>query len=286
MSIFTNPIIQSGEGNLPKIVLATQDGARAEIYLYGAHVTSWIPAGGSEALFLSPKAEYRSGVSIRGGVPIIFPQFGKLGELPAHGFARNLTWELTESALDHASFRLRNTKMELSTWPHKFELEYKVQIGGDQLQLSLKVTNIDSASFEFTAALHSYLRVSQLQHITIKGLKGLWFVDRTNPLTSIFRELMQKEDELKISGEVDRLYFEVAHPIQLIQCEQKTSVEKSGFEDIVIWNPGPEKCAASKDMLSDSYLEFVCIEAAVVEKPISLGQGESWVGIQKLTVTP
>ena len=285
MSTFSNPIIQPGEGGLSKVVLATEDGARAEIYLYGAHITSWIPAGSCEALFISPKAEYRPGISIRGGVPIIFPQFGKLGQLPAHGFARNLTWKLAESAPDHASLRLRDTEMELSIWPHKFELEYKVQIGDDQLQLSLKVTNTDSAPFEFTAALHTYLRVSQLQHTTIRGLKGLWFVDRTNPSTGIFRQSIQKEDGLKISGEVDRLYFEVTHPVQLIQREQTTSVEKSGFTDIVIWNPGPEKCALSKDMQPNSYLEFVCIEAAAVEKPISLGQGESWVGIQKLIVT-
>ena len=284
MSTPTNPLIQPGKGDLPKVVLATADGSRAEIYLYGAHVTSWIPAGGSEALFLSPKANFSPGLSIRGGVPIIFPQFGGLGKLPAHGFARNLTWELAESAPDHATLRLRESEKELSIWQHKFGLEYTIRIGGNQLDLSLKVTNIDSASFEFTAALHTYLRVNDLRHTAVGGLKGVWFADRTNPSTGIVREAAQKDEWLKFPSEVDSVYFDVVHPVQLVQDEQKTSVEKSGFADVVVWNPGPEKCAASKDMQPDSYLEFVCIEAAAVEKPIRLSPGEGWVGMQRLAV--
>ncbi len=284
MSTSTNPLIQTGAGDLSKIVLVAPDGARAEIYLYGAHVTSWIPAGGKEALFLSPKAFFKPGTSIRGGVPIIFPQFSGLGPLPAHGFARTTTWELAESAPDHAILRLRENESGLSIWPHKFELEYNVRIGGKQLEMSLKVTNTDSAPFEFTSALHTYLQVRDLHHTTIGGLKGLWFVDKTRPTEGITREATQKNEWLDFPGEVDSVYFDVINPVQLVQDEQKTGVEKSGFSDVVVWNPGREKCAASKDMLPDSYLEFVCIEAAAVEKPIKLEPGESWVGMQRLIV--
>jgi glucose-6-phosphate 1-epimerase len=282
MSTSTNPLIQSGTEDQPKIVLTATDGACAEIYLHGAHVTSWIPSGGSEALFLSPKAEFRHGSSIRGGVPIIFPQFGKLGQLPAHGFARTTDWELADSAPDHAVLRLRESGLNI--WPHKFEAEYTVRIGGNQLEMSLKVTNTDSTPFEFTAALHTYLHVNDLRQTAVRGLKGLWFVDRTNPSATITREAIQKEELLKFPGEVDSIYFESVHPLQLVQDEQKVSLEQEGFMDTVVWNPGPEKCAASKDMLPDSYLEFVCVEAAAVEKPIKLEAGESWSGIQRLIV--
>jgi glucose-6-phosphate 1-epimerase len=282
MSTSTNPLLQTGTGDLPKLVLATADGARAEIYLYGAHVTSWTPAGGGEALFLSPKAFFSPGLSIRGGVPIIFPQFGGLGPLPAHGFARNVTWELSDAAPDHAVLRLRESESGLKMWPHKFELEYTVRIGGDQLEMSLKVTNTDNAPFEFTAALHTYLQVRDLRHTTIGGLKGVWFADRTKPSAGIKREATQKDEWLKFPGEMDSIYFDVVHPVQLVQDETKTTLEKSGFSDVVVWNPGQEKCATSKDMLPDSYLEFVCVEAAAVEKPINLGPGESWVGMQRL----
>jgi glucose-6-phosphate 1-epimerase len=286
MSTTTNPLVQPGAGDLPKIVLATTDGARAEIYLYAAHVTSWIPAGGSEALFLSPKAGFRPGMAIRGGVPIIFPQFGGMGQLPAHGFARISTWELVESATDHAILRLRESESSLSIWPHKFELEYIVRIGGGQLELSLKATNTDSAPFEFTAALHTYLRVSDLRHTTVGGLKGLWLADRTKPSAgqALVREVIQKDEWLEFPGEVDKLYFEAVNPVHVVQQKRKTSLEQGGFSDMVVWNPGPEKCAAFKDMQPDGYLEFVCVEAAAVEKPVELEPGESWMGMQKLIV--
>src|SRR5512139_4252652 len=81
-------------GGLPKLTLVAPDGARAEVYLYGAHVVSWVPAGGQERLFLSRTSAFRAGAPIRGGVPVVFPQFGALGPLPLHGLVRLMVWEL------------------------------------------------------------------------------------------------------------------------------------------------------------------------------------------------
>ena len=77
----TAPPAVPGAGGLPKIVLEAPDGARAELYLHGAHVTAWTPAGaGDERLFLSAASEFRADAAIRGGVPVIFPQFaGRAG---------------------------------------------------------------------------------------------------------------------------------------------------------------------------------------------------------------
>src|SRR5512139_2122415 len=86
--------IAEAAGGLPKLSLVAPDGAQAEIYLYGAHVVSWIPAGGQERLFLSRASAFRVGAPIRGGVPIVFPQFGTTGPLPLHGLVRLMTWEL------------------------------------------------------------------------------------------------------------------------------------------------------------------------------------------------
>ena len=89
---------------LPRIQLSHASGGTAEVYPYGAHVTSWVPAGGTEALFLSRAAKFEPGSAIRGGVPVIFPQFAELGPLPKHGFARTQTWERVDAG-DAASAR-------------------------------------------------------------------------------------------------------------------------------------------------------------------------------------
>jgi len=63
-------------------VFRAPDGAQFSATEFGGHVCSWIPAGGKEQLFLSKTSELGSGVAIRGGVPVVFPQFAGMGSLP------------------------------------------------------------------------------------------------------------------------------------------------------------------------------------------------------------
>ena len=61
------------------------------IYHYGATLTSW-KFKNKEMLFISNKAILNGTKAIRGGIPIVFPQFGP-GKLQQHGFARNTVWK-------------------------------------------------------------------------------------------------------------------------------------------------------------------------------------------------
>ena len=278
MSPLAKPALQPGKGNMPKLILNAPDGAHAEIYLHGAHLTSWIPAGGSEMLFLSPRADFQPGAAIRGGVPVIFPQFAANGPLPKHGFARTTAWEPVSTAPEQTVLRLRDSDSSLAIWPHKFALEYTIKIGGALLELSLKASNTDTSPFDFTAALHTYLQVTDLHLASVWGLQGLWLTDSANQ----GREAIQKDEWVDFPAEVDRIYSRALKPVHLMQEEKRTSLEQTGFTDVVVWNPGAEKCATLKDMEPDGYLQFVCVEAAAVEKPVRLSPGESWVGTQKL----
>jgi D-hexose-6-phosphate mutarotase len=49
-----------------------------------SHSDSFLDEHANEILFMSSQANY---AKIRGGVPVVFPQFGP-GTLPQHGFAR------------------------------------------------------------------------------------------------------------------------------------------------------------------------------------------------------
>ena len=69
------------------------------IHTFGATVTSWIHHS-TEILFLSKQAVLDGTKPIRGGIPIVFPQFGT-GDIlveeagsKQHGFARNKVWEV------------------------------------------------------------------------------------------------------------------------------------------------------------------------------------------------
>lgn len=99
-----------GADNLPMIKLVHRSGSTCELYLLGATVTSYRPIStGCSELLYTPKDIEKDIVSrkgICGGIPVIFPNFGcgeaaglsgiDLAEasaiMPAHGFARLLTW--------------------------------------------------------------------------------------------------------------------------------------------------------------------------------------------------
>ncbi|HYT21666.1 MAG TPA: D-hexose-6-phosphate mutarotase, partial [Candidatus Polarisedimenticolia bacterium] len=85
-----------GNGTLPRVQISGSCG-EGEIYLQGAHVTSWKPAGHDEVLFMSTKSRWQEGQAIRGGIPICFPWFrakANDSHAPAHGFARTRMWQL------------------------------------------------------------------------------------------------------------------------------------------------------------------------------------------------
>ena len=97
-----------GNGGLPKVRI-TSPAAVGEMYLHGAHVTSWKPRGGEEVLFVSSQSHWEHGRAIRGGVPVCFPWFGdKAGDTnaPAHGLVRTKAWQLEAIEKDGDAVRV------------------------------------------------------------------------------------------------------------------------------------------------------------------------------------
>jgi glucose-6-phosphate 1-epimerase len=269
-----------GINDLPKVILASPDGACAEVYLHGAHVTSWIPAGDQERLYLSSASEFHSGAAIRGGVPVVFPQFSTWGPLPKHGFARNHAWELISVSDGSARFQLRDSDASRALWPHAFLAEFDVTVRERQLIMELTITNQGEEAFDFTAALHTYLRVNDIAATQIENLKSLKYFDAV-----LKQESMQTEGALPFPGEIDRVYFD---PAQLIvrDGQRSLAVQNSGFPDGVIWNPGAKLAATLSDLEPGGYRRFVCVEAAIFRAPIVLEPYQTWRGGQTLTAEP
>src|SRR6516165_4096387 len=88
--------IVEGNSGLEKVVI-TSPACQGEMYLHGAHITSWKPAGKEEVLFLSTRSHWEDGRPIRGGIPVCFPWFAHKGDdpgAPDHGFVRTKAWQL------------------------------------------------------------------------------------------------------------------------------------------------------------------------------------------------
>ncbi len=274
--------IAPGAGGLPKLTLVAPDGARAEIYLYGAHVVSWVPAGGQERLFLSRKSAFHPGAPIRGGVPIAFPQFGTLGPLPLHGLVRLMPWEFAGAVIagdrTTATFRLSDTEDSRRQWDHAFLAELAVALRGNTLAVTLSVTNTGAGPFDFTATFHTYLAVADIASTAVEGLAGLRYRDAAAGGVEV------REDSARVEfpGEVNRIYFDAPSEARLVERDRAAVVQKAGFADTVVWNPGAAKCATMADLEPEDYRGFVCVEAAAVEAPIRLAPSERWQGSQTL----
>jgi glucose-6-phosphate 1-epimerase len=280
----TFPIV-CGAGNLPKVILVARDGARAEIFLHGAHLTSWIPAGeGGDRLFLSACSRFSAGAAIRGGIPVSFPQFATQGPLPNHGFARVTPWDLAQAGLADdgsavAVLRVADSGATQLLWPHAFVLELAVRLSGPWLEVGLTVSNTGPTSFTFTAALHTYLAVADVASATVHGLEGALFRDK------VLRrdDCRESETSLRVTGEIDRVYRIAPPDLEVRERGRSMAMRASGFPDTVIWNPGATGAGSLADLESGGEQRMLCVEAAAATTPVVLAAGATWRGSQRLT---
>ncbi|HEX4510700.1 MAG TPA: D-hexose-6-phosphate mutarotase [Burkholderiaceae bacterium] len=276
----------SGTGRIdfqgqPAVALRAPDGASAIVLLHGGHLVSWVPAGGVEQLYLSPASRFGEGESVRGGVPVIFPQFSARGPLPRHGLLRTRGWAFEEAVVRgrHAQgvLRFEANDETRAIWPHDFTAEITLSVSGRQLDIELAVVNTGAAPFEFQAALHTYLSVGDVLKAQLEGLQGARYEDST---TGQWQQ--QWGDVTTVIGEVDRIYADVGRELVLREMGRRLEIHASHFPDVVVWNPGAEKGAALPDLPEDGWLHMLCVEAGRILEPETLPPGEEWSGMQTL----
>ncbi len=267
-------------GQLPAVQLRAPDGAEATITLYGAHLVSWKDAPSPDAtaanavpqerLFLSTLSSLDGSRAIRGGVPVIFPQFAERGSGMRHGFARLSTWRLVDSGeQDGAAFALLAlSRADLppqvaSSWPYAFELQLRVTVRARELGLLLEVRNTGPDPFPFSAALHTYYLVEDVEGVRIDGVQA---------------------ETLAIVDKLDQVFERIPGHISFDTGADTLGLWQTGFTDAVVWNPGAVDAAALVDMEDEEYRRFVCIEPALLT-PQVLEPGGSWRGEQRVTVS-
>ena len=269
-------------GELPAVTIRAADGAQATVTLYGGHLVAWQTSDGQERLFCSRDSALDGSRAIRGGVPVIFPQFGARGTGMRHGFARVATWQL-ESTGDAdgaawAQFILQHTDLPdaiATTWPWAFTLRLRVAVQGLSLELQLSVHNTSEQAFPFSAALHSYFAIDQLGEARIGGLQRVRYSDETP------QDALQAEELLQFADKLDRIYYQLPGALTLQSGSHTLRLVQQGFTDAVVWNPGAQDAAALPDLADDEYQRFICIEPALIQ-PDTLAAGAQWTGRQHL----
>jgi glucose-6-phosphate 1-epimerase len=278
--------IVESNGGLAKVHVTTAK-TRGEIYLHGAHVTSWVPRAAEEVLFVSTQSQWQAGRAIRGGVPICFPWFANKaddGGAPAHGFVRTKSWQL-ESIVQHADAVTVTlfTESDESTkkwWPFDFRLVYRAAFGSE-LSLELVLTNTGTSSLRFEEALHTYLKVGQIEKVRLQGLNTVPYLDKTDAN----REEIQ-DGALMIGSETDRVYLNSPHGIEVEDAvlHRRLLVGKENSLTTVIWNPWVQKARSLSDLGVAEWMQMVCVETCNVSAFVDVapGQGHRMKAIHKV----
>jgi glucose-6-phosphate 1-epimerase len=256
--------ITVGNGGFLRVSITTP-ASTGEIYLHGAHLTSWRPAGGEEVIFLSERSQFAPGKAIRGGIPVCFPWFrNKVDDpkAPAHGVVRTRDWQLDEVEMRGdgvmVSLSTRSDEGTKAWWPHDFHLLHRV-IFGTALTQELVVSNTGTTPLRFEEALHTYYRVGGAEAIRISGLDGVAYLDNTDGN----REKRQVGD-IVFTAQTDSAYMDTTHAVEIADpvLHRRIRLTKQNSRTTVVWNPWSTGAQSMSDLGDDGWRTMACVEAS------------------------
>ncbi len=266
-----------GDAGLARVDI-TSPLVRGEMYLHGAHVTSWRPAGSEEVLFLSSKSRWEEGQAIRGGIPVCFPWFRAKGDdphAPAHGFVRTRSWQLYSIAENDAGVAvtmfIESDEQTRRWWPVEFRLVHRVTFGSE-LKLELVCINTGETPLHFEEALHTYNRVADVGTVRLLGLDGSRFLDNTDAN----KEKAQLGD-VTIASQTDNAFINTQNAVDLLdpKLRRRIRLQKAKSSTTVVWNPWQEGARGLRDLGEGEWKRFLCVEASnIMGAAVTLAPGQ------------
>jgi D-hexose-6-phosphate mutarotase len=274
--------LEKGQGGLDCLSLKAAEG-EALVYLQGAHVARFQPKGARPLLWMSAASRFEPGKPLRGGVPICFPWFGpKAGasDAPLHGYARILPWTVAGVTLEpdgalRAVLELMTEAAARGGFPRELSLSLAVTVARS-LRMDLTVRNVGGAPATFEEALHSYLAVSDVRTIRIRGLECAGYVDKTAGMG----HRPPSGAPIAIEAETDRVYTGTTGTVTVEDpgWQRSIVVAKQGSATTVVWNPWVAKAKAMPDFGDDEWTGMVCVETAnALDDAVRLAPAESHV---------
>lgn len=253
---------QSTFGELPVLVIKHKT-CSAAVSLQGAHLLFWQPSTETTpVIWLSQKANFKKEVAIRGGVPVCWPWFGKLGD-PMHGFARLVEWQLDSCKEDNngvdLTLSLTNNQQTERFFTKPFHAWLTIHVGQ-----TCEVTLSCQGDFEASSALHTYLGINNIHDVIVKGL-GDSYQERL-----LVENKPAVQGQLTVNQEVDRIYTNADDVITIADGKRTIKLTNVNASDVVTWNPWIDKAKAMADFADEEYQSMVCVESCRINKPLKL----------------
>ena len=241
-------------------LLVDTPAATAELLLDGAHLLSWIPAGQTDLLWLSPDSAFGAGEAARGGIPLIGPWFGPGRDLAMevkHGWLRSIRWDLADAAREGDDVLLTLRTPEDVKALHA-TAEFRI---GGELSVDLTIT-AGPRPLKLEAALHTYLAVGDVREIEVLGLEGAAYLDNTRDLAAD----VLPEEPLRLTASTDRI-TEATGEVTVVDpvLGRRLVSTPRGTSRTVVWNPWDTLVTGMADIPDADWPRFVCLEPAVAK---------------------
>jgi galactose mutarotase-like enzyme len=147
----------------------------------GGIATSW-KVDGRELMYLDADRFKDPTLSVRGGIPILFPICGnlpddryKIGDqqyaLIQHGFARNVPWKVTSQSTNtdaSLTIGLESTAATRQVYPFDFSVSFTYRLRGGELVIDQTYTNNSATPMPFSTGLHPYFAAPDKNSLTVE----------------------------------------------------------------------------------------------------------------------
>lgn len=147
----------------------------------GGIITRW-RIGKKDLLYLDATRFANPELSIRGGIPILFPICGNLPDntyrcdlgqyqLKQHGFARDLPWTVTDTDIENSAsitLTLNSNDETLAVYPFEFMLLFTYQLQDNSLKIIQSYINESDEIMPFSAGFHPYFAVKDKEQLSFE----------------------------------------------------------------------------------------------------------------------
>ena len=241
--------------------------AECKISLWGGNLLSYRPLKEEKDVFwLGDLNKFDNVQAIRGGIPVCWPRFAeeKLNDnLPRHGYARLSTWALQNVKVEENKIEVELFLKPSAQYNQNMSARVLIKIT-DKLEYTLETTNHGDNELIFSEALHAYFNIGSIDEVELRGLSGHQYK------SSLDGKTYDLEQNLKIRGEFDAAFINHTGTVEIVDPVLKRiiSVEKSGSNTTVVWNPNKDLA----EMSPGQYKKFICVEPA--------NQGDSFISLK------
>jgi galactose mutarotase-like enzyme len=242
------------------------DELTAVLTTQGAELVSLTDAEGIEYIWGADERYWKR------HTPILFPIVGKIVEgkysfkgkeylLPAHGFARDMVFEVENETKESITFVLTSSLNTKAMYPFDFCLKVIYTLEGKRLHITYEVVNVDSDTLYFKIGAHPGIRCPLFEGETIEDYY-LEF-EKQEDITELLvtpdvylsnetRQFARKEinltkDLFKDGPLVFSQYKSASMSLKSLKNHKKLTVEFENFPFLGIWSTTDEA-------------PFICIE--------------------------